>query len=61
MCLAYFEAFFAGKFWSLRHFGHLYYSNIKTRRNTIYWSIFLTELTYFFRSLKKIRFMAEKN
>lgn len=33
-------------FFFLRHFGHLYRSNIKTRRNTILYSLLLTELIF---------------
>jgi len=40
--------FFAETFWSLKHFGHLSHSCIKTRRNSVFWPIFsdiLTEMT----------------
>jgi len=40
--------FFAETFWSLRHFGELSYSSIKTYINNIHYSVFsdiVTELT----------------
>jgi len=52
-------------FFSLRHFGHLPHSCIKTRRNSVHYSIFsviLTEMTYFFFLIisKTFRSMTEK-
>jgi len=47
---------FAETFWSLKHFSHLSHSCIKTRHNSIHWSMYsdiVTELAMFFRSIKK--------
>jgi len=44
-------------FFSLRYFSHLYHSCIETRRNSLHWSEFVTELTWFFSVIsKKIRY-----
>jgi len=51
-----FRSFFAERFWSLKHFGHLSHNCIKTHRNSVFLPVFsniLTEIPQFFRSFRK--------